>query len=140
MIAILPALILLGLLLLTAYATVTRPELWQRTASLAVFALLVTFIFWAVAPAIRYSHSLYYRKTVIGPAYQLWGITATNIARGNIDQANRDISYIRDNWMKIGTDSSRYTGMNLLQEIQKQQKGEQAGAGYPPQGVGSPDP
>ena len=136
---IIPA-IFLGILFLGAYATVTAPKVWQRVISLAVCALLVALIFWAVAPAMRYSYAVYYRKSVIGPTYELWGITATNLSLGNIDQANRDISHIRENWTRIGTDSAKYTAIDLLKEIREQQNGEQAGPGYPPQGVGSPDP
>ena len=132
--------IFLGILFLGAYATVTAPKVWQRVISLAVCALLVALIFWAVAPAMRYSYAVYYRKSVIGPTYELWGITATNLSLGNIDQASRDISHIRENWTRIGTDSAKYTAIDLLKEIREQQNGEQAGPAYPPQGVGSADP
>ena len=132
--------IFLVLLFSVAYATVTSPKVWQRVISLAACALLVALLFWIVAPAMRYSYAVYYRKSVIGPTYELCGITATNLARGNIDQASRDISHIRENWTRIGTDSTKYTAIDLLKEIQDKQKGEQGGPGYPTQGVGSPDP
>ena len=121
--------IFLAILLLGAYATVTAPKVWQRVISLAVCALLVALIFWVVAPAMRYSYAVHYRKSVIGPTYELWGITATNLACGNIDQASRDISHIRENWTRIGTDSTKYSAIDLLKEIQEKQKGEQ---GVPP--------
>ena len=119
--------IFLVLLLSGAYATVTSPKVWQRVVSLTACALLVALLFWIVAPAMRYSYAVHYRKSVIGPTYELWGITATNLARGNIDQASRDISHIRENWTRIGTDSTKYTAIDLLQEIQEKQKGEQGG-------------
>lgn len=116
--------IFLGILFLGAYSTVTAPKVWQRVISLAVCALLIALMFWAVAPAMRYSYAVYYRKSVIGPTYELWGITATNLACGNIDQASRDIGHIRDNWTRIGTDSSTFTAKDLLKEIQERQQGQ----------------
>ena len=131
--------IFLVLLLSGAYATVASPKAWQRVISLAACALLVAFLFWIAAPAMRYSYAAHYRKSVIGPTYELWGITATNLARGYVDQSIRDIRHIRENWTRIGTDSSAYTAEDLLKEIQERQNREPS-AGYAPQGVGSPAP
>ena len=132
--------IFLAILLAGAYSTVTAPKVWQRVISLAICALLVALIYWAVVPAMRYSYAVYYRKSVIGPTYELWGITATNLSRGNISQASRDISHIRDNWTKIGTDSAKYTAIDLLNEIQEQQNGEQGVPGYRRQSAPQPEP
>ena len=132
--------IFLVILLASAYSTVTAPKVWQRVLSLAACALLVALIYWAVVPAMRYSYAVYYRKSVIGPTYELWGITATNITRGNIGQATRDISHIRENWTRIGTDNTKYSAIDLLKEIQEQQNGEQGVPGYRHQSAPQPEP
>ena len=133
--------IFLALVLFGAYITITPTKVWQRAVGFAVCNLIAALLFWIIiAPLMRYSYAANYRSTVIYPTRELWGITATNLARGNIDQAIRDIGYIHDKWFEIGTDSSKYTGKDLLKEIKEQQQGEQSVPGYPPQGVGSPEP
>ena len=131
--AIIPAIIILGILLFCAYKTVTSARVWQRVASLTVCGLITIFLIWICIPLIRYDCAVKYRSTVIIPTLELWKITEANLGNGNIDQAKEDISYIKEQLRKVGTDNSKYTGRDLLKEIQERQKGEQPGPPYAPQ-------
>ena len=130
----------LVVILFGAYTTVTAPKVWQRTVSLICWGIIVALIAWAAISEVIFSYRVHYHSSVMKPTGELWNITATNLANGNISQAKSDVDTISKKWMEINTRNSMYLISDLVREIRDNQKGEQAGPGYPPQGVGSPDP
>ena len=130
----------LVVILFGAYTTVTAPKVWQRTVSLICWGIIVALITWAAISEVIFSYRVHYHSSVVKPTGELWNITATNLANGNISQAISDVDTISREWADIGPRNAIHQISELVREIREKQKGEQAGPGYPPQGAGSPDP
>ena len=127
-------------ILFGAYTTVTAPKVWQRAVSLICWGIIVALIAWAAIFEVIFSYRVHYHSSVVMPTGELWNMTATNLANGNVIQVQSDIDTINRKWADINSRNTIYQISDIVREIRANQKGEQAGAGYPPQGVGSPDP
>ena len=122
-----------------AYTTVTAPKVWQRTVSLISWVIILALLVWASFNISLVSYQMQYNSSVMKPTGELWNIVATNLSTGNNNQAQSDVLIINKKWIDIHPFNTN-TVTDLVREIRENQQGEQAGPGYPPQSVGSPDP
>ena len=131
---------LLVVILFGAYTTVTAPKVWQRTVSLLCWGIIVALIAWAAISEVIFSYRVHYHSSVVMPTGELWNITATNLANGNISQAISDVDTISRKWMEINTRNSIYLISDLVREIRENQTGEQGVPGYRRQSAPQPEP
>ena len=130
----------LVVILFGAYTTVTAPKVWQRTVSLIFWGIIVALMAWASISEVIFSYRVHYHSSVVMPTGELWNITATNLANGNISQAISDVDTISRKWMEINTRNSIYLISDLVREIRENQKGEQGVPGYRRQSAPQPEP